>query len=424
MAKPVSESLLPELLQTVDAASKSKTPQEGMQNLMKAFSLFSQETGRLEQAYALLQERFMLVNRELEESNQTLKVKVQELDSVSNYLKNILSNISQGILFVTLDGSVTTYNHTAELILGTPSASVLFKKFWDHFSDDLFGFSLRLGLSSSVAPQNTHIQLTTPNQPIKELEVSTSLVKTRSFEQYGIIILFRDVTEMRRLQMLASRHDRLKELGEMAAALAHEIRNPLGGIEGFAGLLYRDLEGTPAEQNMASQIIMGAQALNKLVNNVLNYARPLQVSLHPIELLPLLQEVKQLVEVDPLLPQPFEFAIEAAISPIIIPIDRDMLKGVLLNLVVNATQAMPHGGKLILRLSKEANYAIIAVADTGQGIAPQNLEKIFSPFFTTKHAGNGFGLSEVHKMVQAHGGTVEVQSVVNKGSTFTIKLPI
>lgn len=421
------------LQQAAHAISKSKTPQEKIDALTKAFQLFSKETNSLEVAYEALENQFKIVSLELEKSNRQLQHKVFQLDVVTRYLHSILTNISQGILFVDLSGIVTTYNPAAEEMLEADHLDVLFNQFWEHFKDDLFGFSMREALSSKKAPSYIFINILSANDVQKELEVSTRFIldqkgKTSEEEEeqnvQGIIIIIRDFTEMRHLQRLANRNDRLKELGEMAAMVAHEIRNPLGGIKGFASLLQRDLKNQPELEQMASYIVEGTDNLNRLVTNVLNYSRPITPNIESADLVSLIKDLKQLILADHTIDPSIEIVIETSLSALFAPIDSQFIQSAFLNLMVNAIQAMPHGGLLKVIIEAEEGMAIVKISDTGIGIPEDNIEKIFSPFFTTKPQGNGFGLSEVHKVIQAHGGTIDVQSALGKGTEFKIKLPL
>ena len=236
--------------------------------------------------------------------------------------------------------------------------------------------------------------------------------------------MIRDITEIRHLQQIASRQDRLQELGEMAASVAHEIRNPLGGIEGFASLLKRDLKDSPKMQEMAQYIVEGSQTLNKLVTNILNYSRPISIQLEPTLLSTLINSTLSLIQADKNYKENIIFNFTSPDNEKKISLDPQLFKLALINLLINATQAMPDGGKISITLLEKKGQAILEVSDSGEGIPPKNLEKIFSPFFTTKETGNGFGLSEVYKLVQAHGGLIEAKSQLKIGTTFTIKLPL
>lgn len=424
------------LQKTTADVSYSRNPDEKFELLSKAFELFSFETSRLETAYTSLKEQFKELNLELQVTNNKLHQKVAELDAITDYLKTLLNNITQGIVFVDTQGTITTYNNAAETILGINHFSALFNNFWQNFNDEIFGFSMREALASKQSPGTLFIEYNSPNGHHSEVEITTTMVfkspTTNDHhesppppETLGILVMIRDVTDIRRLQLLANRSDRMKELGEMAAQVAHEIRNPLGGIKGFAALLKRDLGGTPELQQMASYIVEGTDNLNRLVSQVLDYARPLQPHVEIVDLLALLKEVQQHVLADENFNKPnIEISIETLLENAWIPLDQQLFKSALLNLIVNAIQAMPEGGRLTLSLKQKRNDLVLTVADTGIGIRPDNLGKLFSPFFTTKPKGNGFGLPRVHKVIQAHEGTIDVTSTLGKGTTFTIKLPL
>lgn len=429
------------LQKTASEVTHSSNPNEKIELLSKAFEMFSFETARLETAYTSLKEQFKELNLELQEANHKLHHKVAELDLITDYLKTILNNITQGIVFVDLSGTVTTFNNAAEIILGTKNFSVLFNSFWQNFNDEVFGFSMREALASRQTPATLYKEYNAPDGHHSELEINTTLVLKNnapvdldsaapdstsiSIPSLGILVMIRDVTDMRRLQLLANRSDRMKELGEMAAQVAHEIRNPLGGIKGFAALLKRDLGDSPDLQQMAGYIVEGTDNLNRLVSQVLDYARPLQPHFEQIDLLALLKDIQQHVLADEYTNRPnIEISIETSLQHAWISLDQHLFKSALLNLIVNAIQAMPEGGKLTLSVKQKRNDIVLSVSDTGIGIHPDNLGKLFSPFFTTKPEGNGFGLAEVHKVIQAHEGSVDVVSMVGKGTTFIIKLPL
>ncbi|MFT5319660.1 MAG: signal transduction histidine kinase, partial [Chlamydiales bacterium] len=226
-----------------------------------------------------------------------------------------------------------------------------------------------------------------------------------------------------RLQRLATRNNRLEELGEMAASVAHEIRNPLGGIEGFASLLCRDLVDRPESQNMASQIVEGTRALNNLVSRVLDYSRPIDMYYEQIDLVSFVEKNKKFILMDHSFPKNVSLVLESECESLEAHVDPNLINSVLYNLIFNAAQALPEGGRVVISLEDEGQNFVLKVADTGVGISAENLEKIFSPFFTTKHNGNGFGLSEVYKVVQAHDGTIEVNSELDQGTAFVIRIP-
>lgn len=416
----MTDPVLQQLQQTAALALQSQDAQEGMRHLSHAFSLFSEETERLKTAYAKLQERFQTVNQELAHAHDHLVQKVSELNQITQYHDNILRHIAQGILFVDLDGVITTANEAAGHILQVQSADILFQSFWSRFSDDLLGFSLREALRFGIS----HRLLYKTLKDAREVEISTTYLSNGPKTYHGLIILLRDITEMQRLQHIANRNDQMKDLGQMAATVAHEIRNPLGGIRGYATLLVRDLGDQKHLLEMARYIIEGTKSLERLVSTVLQYARPIQIRPQSTELGAFLKQIAKFVRVDPAFPQNVKFEVHIPHEPLLVPIDAEAFKSALLNLIYNAFQAMPNGGQLTIALMKLDHSCQIACSDTGIGIEPKHLEELFSPFFTTKQRGTGLGLVEAQKIVQAHGGTINVRSQPSRGSTFTLTLPL
>lgn len=400
----------------------SSTSEEQISLLSKGFELFSKEAERLDTAYLNLKSQFGTVNRKL-------STKIQELHVLTEYLDNILKHMSQGLLFIDLEGNVTSYNKEAEKSLGVALSSVLFQPFKDHFSDTLFGYSMEKALKEGIVPRSSFATVLLPSGEKKILEIDSSFILTHhnptlhlDFTR-GLIVLIRDISELRRLQILIDRNERMKALGEMAAQVAHEIRNPLGGIKGFASLLVRDLKSQPAQLHMAEAIVEGSNTLDRLVTQVLNYSRPLNLELKMVNLTSFLKEVEESLRAENLFGEKIIFRL---ITPqeLIAPIDQGLMKSVLRNLLINAVQAMPNGGSLALKLNESGEKVLIDVIDTGSGIPDELLKKIFSPFFSTKADGNGLGLAEALKVVRAHGGDISVESTVGIGTCFTIKLPL
>lgn len=410
-------------------------PSVDSQPLDQLYKQFILETDRVDAVFSGLQGRFNAIQAQLQENRLKFDAKLAELQFISHYLDAILNHISQGLIFIDATGIITTWNPAASALLGKTQEEVLFHSFWEFFSDTFLGFSLKEALQTKTCPSSSFIALSQPDGRQIELEVETTFMEA-SAQAYpldqrasspplvqGLLILIRNVTEVRRLQLLAHRHERLKEVGELAAMVAHEIRNPLGGIKGFASLLCQDLAPQPELQQMAASILEGVEGLNRFVTSILNYTRPFQPKLETINLVPFMQELIELIKMDKAFNSHVQCQVQASEPSIEALIDPFLLKSAVLNLLVNALQAMPNGGTLTIDLNQTGNEAIIQVKDTGVGIAPEHLQKIFSPLFTTKTSGNGFGLAEVHKVVQAHQGIIDVQSQVQVGTVFTIKLP-
>jgi signal transduction histidine kinase len=397
------------LLKSIVAnALQSQSVEESVAYLSKAFTLFSEESNKLKNAYAKLQEQFLTVNQEL-------SMKVKELGRLTHYLNNILMHISDSILFITLDGTITIFNSSAQKSLKKEPQNVLFQKFWVNFPDDFFGFSMKEALTFGIAHKLLYQ---------KDLEISTTFVYEGPKAYHGMILIFRDITEKQKLQLIANRNDRMKELGMVAASVAHEIRNPLGGIRGYASLLFRDLEEQKHLQEMAGYIIEGTKSLENVVRAILHFSKPIQIEVQTLDIASFLKQQAKFLKVDPAFPKNVKLELHLSNDLLLVPFDPAILKQALLNLFFNGLQAMPQGGTLSISLLQINDACQIGITDTGIGMDEEQLKHLFSPFFTTKKTGNGLGLVEVQKIVQAHFGSIDVRSRLGSGTTFTITLPM
>jgi len=241
----------------------------------------------------------------------------------------------------------------------------------------------------------------------------------------GAALLFRDLTPFERQDEQARLRDRLAALGQMAAGLAHEIRNPLASIQVLLELLKRSL-GRPEDVELVDEILVELDALTRIVNGSLEFVRPHAAMRAPVALEPLVHEAVRRARAR----VPFAGKVELAIEPGLQPsLDALQLESMLVNLIANAFEAMqeaPRGGghSLEVAIDSADGELRLRVADSGPGIPPENRERIFYPFFTTRVQGTGVGLAEVHKAVVSHGGSVEVRERAGGGAQFVIRLPL
>ncbi len=337
-------------------------------------------------------------------SLDTLQVQLEslrtKLETAHKRQQLILSHLSDGLLFVSREGVILLINEAAETILGLSTLEVMNSSFHTHFADDLFGFSMRGALQDQKLPSRLILSLSNK----KEIEVAPSWVPGE-----GVLLLLSDRTELKQLETSVHHADRLRALGEMAATLAHEIRNPLGGIEGFAALLERELN-EPSQRKKVQAILEGSRTLNALVTSVLDYARPCTLHFAQADLAQLIQEGASLAAASG-----FPCKVTLETHSHFKSVDRERVKLVLLNLIRNAFEA--NADHVEIRLTPEGE---IIVDDSGEGMTLEQKEKLFTPFFTTKTCGTGLGLSEVDKVIRAHGGKITVDSKIGKGTRITL----
>lgn len=335
-------------------------------------------------------------------------------------------NETKGVIFINTNGKIQAYDSHAERVLHIPRGKALHALFWDLFEDELFGFSMRQTLSQKQLPPGQFPGAPlNPNLEIEAffLNLENASPSETSTPTEGVLLLIGDAQELKRRRRIQLRNEHLKELNKMAALVAHEIRNPLGGIKGFAALLKRDLKDQSDLHKLATYIIEGTESLSQLVNQILGYTKPLQIKPEPCNLVRLMEELLLHLNADESIDPRIELHLEASEDEIIAMIDAQSLKSALLNLASNAIHAMPDGGEMRLSISQNAHETQIKISDTGMGIPKENQPKIFSPLFTTRTEGHGFGLMEVHKIIHAHHGEIEFFSKVGQGTTFVIHLP-
>jgi PAS domain S-box-containing protein len=217
------------------------------------------------------------------------------------------------------------------------------------------------------------------------------------------------------------RQERLAALGEMASKVAHEIRNPLSSIGGFANLVYRQ-SVNDQDRKYLKIIADETQRLERILQDVLGYVRSPRLEETPSDLNKLIEESRLLAEKQMQEPN-ISFVMELGRIPAI-PVMAHQVKQVLLNIIQNGLEAMGRNGRMTIRTSVQGPNVVVSIADTGVGISPENLEKLFTPFFTTKSRGLGLGLNVSRQLIEQHGGVIEVESAENTGTTFTIKLPL
>ena len=309
-------------------------------------------------------------------------------------------------------------------------------------------FGLRGGLGVSLAVSvlyAPHVILQWGHHPLTEIEQYLEILlynviggltgllaerERRQKERYqqaaqtleeSYATLRRQADQILEIEEQLRRADRLSALGELSAGMAHEIRNPLGSIRGTAEILREGMADDDPRGEFAAILIQEVDRLNKVVQDFLEFARPGETDRGAVDLNALLQELLQFTR------QPARSGgVTVAFAPGAIPpvqADREQLRQAFLNLILNALQAMPAGGELTIATTAGEKGVQVRFRDTGCGIAAGDLERIFNPFFTTRSEGTGLGLAIVHRIIQGHGGRIDVSSEPGIGTVFTLGLP-
>jgi two-component system sensor histidine kinase HydH len=344
------------------------------------------------------------------------------LSRVRAFSDSLVANMPIGLLAIDSDGRIASFNETAESILRLSSPDILWKSHTDVLPQPFLDLVAQLKSGSGFIEKEIEFPVTN-GEPVP-LEVIATLFKEEKGTFLGHVILFRDLSEVKQLKDEIARGERLASIGRLAAGVAHEIRNPLSSIKGFATYFKERYRDVPEDQKTAEIMIQEVERMNKVIGQLLEFARPLNIEKKPTSLGALVQHSLKMIEADA---RDRGIKINTSISPDMEKafVDPDKMKQVFLNLYLNACESMENGGTLFVELREDdsAGGVRIMISDTGTGIKDEDLTRVFDPYFTTKSSGTGLGLAIVHKIVESHGGEVRVESRRGEGTVVTILLP-
>jgi two-component system sensor histidine kinase HydH len=353
---------------------------------------------------------------------QGYKLASRALAKVRAFSDQVVENLPMGLIATDENGKVAAYNQTAEIILGISSDTVFAESAAKVLPQELWKLTERLGNRGTVVEEELECQ--TASSTGVPLKVSGAVLHGDDEGFLGYVFIFRDLVEVRRLQQEVERTKRLASLGSLAAGVAHEIRNPLSSVKGFATYFRERLKDSPQDRDTATTMIQEVERLDRVIGQLLEFARPSTLKIKPVRVTDLIRHSLKLIEGDART-KGIEVKVELPANLPKALMDADRMNQVLLNLYLNGIQAMDGGGVLQVKVSRDdaRKLTTITVSDNGRGIEPADQERIFDPYFTTKSDGTGLGLAIVHKILDAHGGSIKVRSQTGAGTTVTMTLP-
>jgi two-component system sensor histidine kinase PilS (NtrC family) len=356
-----------------------------------------------------------LLAAKLRQVNVRLKHTSGALENLQALHENIIQSISSGIITTGLDGHITLANTAAQTVLGRTERELWGKAVADLFLDPL--------PDVTAARVHGEVRFVTPNNFNKTLRVRVSALNLPDRGDLGYVYTFDDLTEVRRLEREVRMQDRLAAVGRLANAIAHEIRNPLTSIAGSASMLAGIADLNEEHRQLLQIVTRESARLNAIITDFLSYSRNRQYRLTEVDLLPLLEDTLTLLD-HRLVAENTGIKIERRypFSEMKALADGDKIKQVFWNFCENAVRAMREGGTLRVSVNEVGEDWQISFADTGPGINPQIVEKIFEPFQSNFEGGTGLGLAIVYQIVQAHDGKVWVRSKLGEGSEFVLRL--
>lgn len=356
---------------------------------------------------------------EIEEREASLK-------NIDDSLKNIFSIIKEYTLYViNLDAKITYFGMGGEAMLGWSKSDIIFKhaSILHDTNDAASNLDFILQQARLFGKYETETKLVAKNKEVIPVVLTVNHFLDPTGKLTGYVFIAKDMTENKKLENQIFQAEKLVALGQLSAGMAHEINNPLFVISGRLGMLKNEKLSQKVKDNLA--LIEGqTDRIRKLVDRILQFSRKSTPVLEEINVNQAIDNVLPLVHYNKLPQAKIEIKKSFEENMPQIKGDLHQLQEVFLNILINAYQSMPTGGTINIVTSNFKNlYAQIQITDMGMGIPEDSLKDIFMPFFSTKSDGTGLGLSICQNIIKNHNGIIELESQINKGSTFTIKLP-
>jgi len=371
------------------------------------------------------------IEEKIAKKEEVIQHLTRELKDVKNFAESIIQSIGSGIIITEMNDTITYINRAGERILGFSKEELMGKPFSI--------FSLRE--KQSVIPsflnnpddQDTRKEGWMKKKDQTEFPVGFTINNHLSIrgERIGKIVVFRDLTNVYKIQEEILRMDRLVSLGKLASGIAHELRNPLAGIKTTAQALSEEMSGDDSRREYLHRITKEIDRLNDLLKTFFSFAKPQNLNLVHCHIKDIINEIIPFL-IKEIADKGIHFTETYHPQLPKIKVDKTQMHQVFLNLFLNAIQAMPNGGELKIEASSmnsnsledyKQNFVKVIISDTGKGIPPHIIHKIFDPFFTTKPRGIGLGLSITYQIIKKHGGTIKVESQWERGTSFIINLP-
>ncbi len=433
---------------TSKVASESLTEAEKISKFTESYASFSRIVNSLQRKYIELKDEFSAQNQQLVDANKKLVDLGRRNLAATQFLNGILNSISVGVIAIDQNGRVTHFNPAASVILGISQDEPLGKAYREIIppGTPVDANALRTYETGCEADARERtIELADGSR--LNLSVSTAILRDNDGRPTGAVEVLHDFTKIEKMEQEIVRLNTLAALGEMAATIAHEVRNPLSGISGFAALLERDLDEDDPRRDLVKKITRGVNSLNDTVATLLSYTRFEEMNKRETAYGDFLQAVidqfandgaDKMADTDIVLAHPDD----PESSKASLLIDQMLFRQIFFNMFSNAIEACESGGRIeityrklsrqeattkygdVLLLGLDETVVETIIVDNGPGIPEEHLEKIFSPFFTTKPGGNGLGLAVAVKIVKAHGGEIIAEAAPDGGSMFRLLIPI
>jgi two-component system sensor histidine kinase PilS (NtrC family) len=375
------------------------------------------------------------LGRRLKEGHRALESARAELNRALFDTESILENMSSGLVTVDADGIVRHWNRSASEISGCAVDSIRGRPYAEAFGPSLKEFTERVrdALERGLQANRAEMTIDRPDGTRKPLGLSTSILRDPDGQRRGVIGLFQDLSEVRALEERIRRRETLAAIGELSAGIAHEIRNCLNPISGSVEVLQRELKVKGENARLLELIVRESERLDNFIRELLDYARERPLKCETLDLGELLRDLAEVARRHPVA-EGKELTWSGASDDASVHVDSEQMRQVLLNLVLNALEAVEGEGHVEVRIAARRDrpaagsgavraWICAEVQDNGIGIAAPEIDLIFEPFYSTKRGGTGLGLAIANRIVERHGGVLEVESRLGAGTTMRVWLP-
>jgi PAS domain S-box-containing protein len=355
--------------------------------------------------------------------------RAKELARLKEFNENIIESISVGVMVVNLRGRITNWNGALEQIYGLKREEVIGRRITEVFQSEMLHTLRDLmerGEWRGGEPVNVYkFRARSSDGRDLTLNISVAALQSKTAEIEGSLVAIEDVTERVGLEAQLQQSDKLSSIGLLAAGVAHEVNTPLAGISSYSQMLMQQIPENDPRRQLLEKIHRQTSRASSIVNNLLNFSRVTEARYAPVDLNRVIDDTIQLLEAqlrntEIEVVRSYAYELPPAFG------DGPKLQQVLMNLILNARDAMPQGGRLEISTEADEDSVVIEIRDTGLGIAPEHLAKIYDPFFTTKQIGKGtgLGLAVSYGIISDHGGHIAVESNLGEGTRFQITLPL
>jgi len=361
----------------------------------------------------------------LRSAGARLEYASHEIRDLRKYNENVINSLLSGLVTTDAEARVLTFNRAASVILGIPSTQAI-----RHDAIDVLQLpaDTRTGLAGLGDARTLRIDTQHRTGDGRSIDLGlTASPLTFPDGRAGFLFMFQDVTDMRRLERNARIQQRLAAVGEMAAGIAHEIRNPLASMSGSIQVLRQELPLSDEQAQLMDIVLRESERLNDTIKSFLAYARPQRFALAKLDIRRVVQDAALLLRNSSDVQAHHTIAVDVPADPVWCEADENQIRQVIWNLATNGLRAMAQGGRLLLTAATAndgSGAALLTVEDQGRGIPAEDLDVIFQPFHSSFEKGTGLGLAIVHRIVTDHNGTINVSSRVGAGTVVAVRLPM